>query len=120
MKTISVALLALGTAAFAASPAAEKPPKMETRPVARLEPQPLTDEDRRCDLRPRVVAELVHGLQEQPVAGGVMGNGNQVEVFSSPETGTWSVVISLPSGVSSVGMAGESFRVLPDRVAKRG
>ena len=120
MNTISGALLVVGITAFAAAPAVNNPAHVESELRAPLQISPLTEEDRRCDLRPGVIAELVQGREEQRVATGVLGNGNHLELFSSPHTGTWSVVVSLPSGVSCVATEGESFRTLPDRVARRG
>jgi hypothetical protein len=41
----------------------------------------------------------------------VMSNGNVLQVFASPDTGTWTIVSIAPSGLSCVLAAGQSWEI---------
>ena len=46
---------------------------------------------------------------EAPVALGLASNGNLMEVFASGLGETWTLVMSMPNGISCVVAAGESW-----------
>lgn len=59
--------------------------------------------------------ELSHG--EVPISGGVHGTKHLLEVFSSPDNATWTIVVTETSGVSCVVASGTSWHMdalLPD------
>jgi hypothetical protein len=66
-----------------------------------------------CDTRETVVKELSGQFHEQPIATGLQGNGTLLEVFASRETGSWTVLITMPTGVTCLALAGDSFEMLP-------
>lgn len=68
-----------------------------------------------CDKRDSVVNELSGQFNERPVAVGLQGNGTLLEVFASKETGSWTVLITLPTGVTCMTLAGDGFEILPDQ-----
>ncbi len=67
-----------------------------------------------CDDRKVIVDELAKTFSEIPVSIGLATNGSVVEVFASPK-GTFTIVLTMPSGLSCVMAAGESWEHLPHR-----
>ncbi|MDP6428746.1 MAG: hypothetical protein QF393_12080 [Rhodospirillales bacterium] len=49
---------------------------------------------------------------EHPVNWGLSSDGNLVEVFAS-DSGSWTVVVTNPRGISCIRAAGESWTVAP-------
>ena len=60
----------------------------------------------------KVVLELLaKKYSEAPVAVGVANNGGLVEILSTTDGGTWSIIITSPKGLSCLVAAGEGWRV---------
>jgi hypothetical protein len=72
-----------------------------------------------CGVRSGVVAGLENRYSEKPIAAGLDNNGALVEVLSAPEGDTWTILISMPNGVSCVVAAGENW-MARERVAAAG
>jgi len=53
-------------------------------------------------------------FSEARVAGGVASGGGLVEVFSTADGATWTIVVTSPQGVSCVVSAGESWHSKKD------
>ena len=53
---------------------------------------------------------------EAPVAVGVTNNGGLVEVLSTGDGNTWSMIITSPQGMSCLVAAGEGWRLI-ERIA---
>lgn len=71
-----------------------------------------------CDQRARVIGHLAQKYQETPVAIGVTASGGMVEVLTTGDGGTWTIILSNPNGTSCLVAAGEGWRALPfDRTA---
>lgn len=68
-----------------------------------------------CDDRGTVVSTLDKGYSEKPVSMGLSSNGAVVEVFVS-ETGTFTIIMTRPSGLSCLVAAGENWEDLPERL----
>lgn len=67
-----------------------------------------------CHDRAEIARQLGRGYDEAPVSVGVQTNGNLLEVFSSAETGTWTIVSTEPSGLACVVAAGDGWQALGD------
>lgn len=63
-----------------------------------------------CGSRSTVVENLAERYQELPVAIGVTSGGGLVEVLSSSDGETWTIIVSTPEGVSCLIAAGEGWR----------
>lgn len=63
-----------------------------------------------CNTRDAVLERLATKYQEFPVAGGVTNSGGLVEVFTTPDGRTWSIIVTLPNGMSCLIAAGEGWR----------
>lgn len=73
--------------------------------------QPAASQGRLCGQRDQVVEQLksVHGEYRQNV--GLQPNARVMETFANPETGSWTILVSLPSGLSCLVAAGEAYQV---------
>jgi hypothetical protein len=63
-----------------------------------------------CGARTGVVAGLESRYSEKPIAAGLDNNGALVEVLAAPEGDTWTILVSMPNGVSCVVAAGENWQ----------
>ncbi len=95
---------ALAAAAFLSAP--------ETTAQAQSPPQSPA-QTQQCDQRARVIGHLARKYQEAPVAIGVTTSGGMVEVLTSGDGGTWTIILSSPNGISCLVAAGEGWRALP-------
>lgn len=65
-----------------------------------------------CDNRDKVLSLLSEKYKESPVAIGVTNNGGLVEVLSTNEGTTWSIIVTNTEGLSCLVAAGEGWRAL--------
>ena len=65
-----------------------------------------------CDQRARVIGHLAQKYQETPVAIGITTSGGMVEVLTTGDGGTWTIILSNPNGTSCLVAAGEGWRAL--------
>ncbi len=59
--------------------------------------------------RDEIVSQLGERYKEVPVAGGLATNGNILEVFSSADGRSWTIIITRPDGRSRVIAEGEGW-----------
>ncbi len=68
-----------------------------------------------CSPREGIVGRLAEKYGEAPVAMGVTNKGGLVEVLTTGDGGTWTIIVSMPNGTSCMVAAGEGWRFLqPD------
>ena len=65
-----------------------------------------------CDQRDSVLQILQQKYKEAPVALGVTHNGGLVEVLSTGNGTTWSIIVTTPQGMSCLVAAGEGWRAM--------
>lgn len=75
------------------------------------------EESRQCRERTEVLQHLGAKYKEAPVAVGVTSTGGLIEVLSSGEEGTWTIIVTAPSGLSCLMAAGESWTPLAEQTA---
>ncbi len=63
-----------------------------------------------CTQRTEIVTELAGKYKEVPVAIGVTSKGHLVEVLSSENGRTWTIIVTTPDGMSCVVSVGEGWR----------
>ncbi len=73
-----------------------------------------------CNQRNDVLGLLAQKYQELPIAVGVTNRGGLVEVLSTGDGKTWTIIISSPDGEACMVAAGEGWRVLPKADARDG
>ncbi len=66
-----------------------------------------------CDKRDDILRHLEGKYSEKPVAVGVANNGGIVEVLTNGKGSTWTIIITLPTGMSCLVAAGEDWEELP-------
>ena len=59
--------------------------------------------------RTEIVDFLGQTYDEAPVAGGIASNGSVLEVFTSPDGQSWTIILTSPDGTSRVVAAGETW-----------
>ncbi len=64
-----------------------------------------------CGPRPKLLGYLSDKFSEQPVMLGLTSDGNVLEVAAS-SNGSWTIVVTLPTGVSCAVAAGEKWAKL--------
>jgi len=69
---------------------------------------------RNCASRDLVLERLSTRFGETRQSIGLGANNAVVEVFASTETGTWTITVTLPNGVTCVVAAGQSFEALAE------
>jgi hypothetical protein len=65
-----------------------------------------------CSEHGTVLGQFAKTYKEAPVAAGLTRDGRLLQVLSSGDDGTWTIVLSKPDGVTCVIMAGEAWRPL--------
>ncbi len=66
-----------------------------------------------CDQRAKVLGHLAQKYKEAPIAVGVTSSGGIVEVLTTDDGQTWTIIVSDPKGTSCLIASGEGWRTLP-------
>lgn len=67
-----------------------------------------------CGPRAAVITHLAENFGEVRQSIGMGQEGRVVEVFASPETGTWTITVTLPNGTTCLVAAGSAFELLAE------
>ncbi len=73
-----------------------------------------------CAQRDQVLARLAEKYGESRQSIGLAPNNGVVEVFASAETGTWTIVITTPNGLSCLMASGQAFETLAEAAIAAG
>ncbi len=71
-----------------------------------------------CSPRSEVVGHLAKKYGEAPVAIGVTNKGGLVEVRTTSDGNTWTIIVSMPNGTACMVAAGEGWRTMERDDAK--
>ena len=69
---------------------------------------------RNCAPREIVLERLAEGYGETRQSVGLGAQGRVMELFASQESGTWTVTVTLPSGITCLIAAGEAYEHLAE------
>ena len=69
---------------------------------------------RNCAPREMVVERLSERYGETRQSIGLGANNQVVEVFASIETGTWTITVTSPAGMTCLVASGQSYETLPE------
>ena len=75
-------------------------------------PTPVAAQSAGMD-RALVVKQLREKHLEKPVGMGLATSGGIIELFSSPDGATWTLILTMPNGKSVMLGAGENWAVVP-------
>ncbi len=73
-----------------------------------------------CTTRSVVAERLAGDYAEAPVAAGLASSGAVIEVFTSGDGATWTIVLTRPEGTSCLVATGEAWMTLPVKVTVEG
>ena len=73
-----------------------------------------------CAPRDVVVTRLAEIFGESRQSVGLGTNDAVMEVFASPDTGTWTITITSPNGVTCLVASGEAFETMAAMLPVRG
>lgn len=68
-----------------------------------------------CAMRQHVIARLATAYGETRQSIGLGANNQVVEVFASLETGTWTITVTTPSGLTCLVASGRAYEPLAER-----
>jgi hypothetical protein len=66
-----------------------------------------------CGQRDKIVSKLELTYGESRTGAGLNGSTSIVEIWASAKTGTWTILMSRPDGISCVMASGESWETIP-------
>jgi len=69
-----------------------------------------------CGKRADILKQLSIRYSEAPVAMGLSSTGSMVELLSSRAGGSWTVIMTMPSGVSCLVAAGENWETVQPKL----
>ncbi|GGM01090.1 hypothetical protein [Pseudooceanicola nanhaiensis] len=69
---------------------------------------------RACAPRENVLARLAEGYGESRKSIGIGANNQVVEVFASDESGTWTITVTSPAGVTCLVASGQAYEALAE------
>lgn len=75
---------------------------------------------RNCGPRELVVTRLAEGYGETRQSMGLGANNAVIEVFASEESGTWTITVTSPSGVTCLVASGQAFEELAEALPAKG
>lgn len=73
-----------------------------------------------CAPRDRVVERLAGTYGETRRAMGLGANNAVVEVFASDESGSWTITVTLPSGLTCLVASGQAYESMADALTPPG
>jgi hypothetical protein len=69
-----------------------------------------------CAERDSVVARLAEGYGETRQVIGLGANNSLVEVYASDDTGTWTITVTLPNGMTCLVASGQSYEEVDEEL----
>jgi len=89
--------------------------------LAALAPQTaLSQQAANCATRDKVVARLAQSYGETRQSVGLGANNAMVEVFASAESGTWTITVTTPRGLTCLVASGQAFETLAEALPASG
>ncbi len=75
-------------------------------------------QDNQCGPHDAVAAALSSKFGEQSHAMGLAEDNTVMELYAAPQTGTWTLTVTLPNGMTCLVAAGNNFETLSPQVAR--
>lgn len=73
-----------------------------------------------CAKRDVVLSQLADRYGETRRGMGIAANNSVMEVFAAPETGTWTITVTLPDGRMCLVASGQGFETMADELPAKG
>lgn len=81
---------------------------------------PALAQAQNCGARTTVIERLAERYGESRQSIGMAPEGRVVEVFASLETGTWTITVTLPNGMTCLVASGQSYEALEEALQPTG
>ena len=94
--------------------------KVAALALACLAPATAIAQGQNCNSRDVVVNRLATKYGESRQSIGMAPKGRVVEVFASTETGSWTITVTLPSGMTCLVASGQSYENLDEPTGPSG
>ncbi|WP_120632408.1 hypothetical protein [Ruegeria sp. EL01] len=88
--------------------------------IMALAAQQLQAQPHNCAPREDVIERLEGTYRETRKGIGIARRGAVMEVFASDETGSWTITVTLPDGVTCLVASGQSYETLVDALPVQG
>lgn len=88
--------------------------------VALAAQQAVAEGGRNCAPRPMVLERLAGDYGETRRSIGLAAQGAVVELFASSETGSWTITVTLTSGITCLVAAGEAYEAMAETLPAPG
>lgn len=75
---------------------------------------------RNCGPRDAVVTRLAEKFGETRQSIGVAANNSVVEVYASHDSGSWTITVTLPNGMTCLVASGQAFETLAEALPPKG
>ena len=75
---------------------------------------------RNCGPRDVVVERLADGYGETRRSMGLGANNAMIEVFASNETGSWTITLTMPGGMTCLVASGQAFETVVEALPAKG
>ncbi len=76
--------------------------------------------DPQCGVRDKVVERLAATYGETRRSMGLANNSTVMEVYASEKTGSWTITVTLPNGLTCLVASGDGFEVLAETLPAKG
>ncbi len=73
-------------------------------------------QQRNCADRARVIERLATAYGESRQSIGLGANNSVIEVFASTDTGTWTITVTTPEGLTCLVASGQAFETLTEEL----
>ena len=73
-----------------------------------------------CAPRDTVVQRLAEGFGETRQSIGLGDNNSVVEIFASKESGTWTITVTMPNGITCLVASGQAYEELAEALPAKG
>ncbi|MEM9427403.1 MAG: hypothetical protein AAGA06_11965 [Pseudomonadota bacterium] len=88
--------------------------------IALLAPISASAMGQNCGNRDMVVERLASKYGESRQSIGMAPKGRVIEVYASHETGTWTITMTMPNGITCLMASGQSYEALDEPIAPAG
>ena len=75
---------------------------------------------RHCGERAQVVNRLAEGYGETRQSMGLGSDNSVIEIFASEETGTWTITVTLPNGMTCLVASGQAYEEVEEDLQPAG
>ena len=75
---------------------------------------------RNCGPRELVVSRLAEGYGETRQSMGLGANNAVIEVFASDESGSWTITVTTPNGMTCLVASGQAYETLAEALPAKG